>query len=57
MSQHMPLGSERSSQAHAALDAAVAAAYGWPEDPSSLSDDEILRHLLALNRQRAAPPM
>jgi len=35
--------------AHRALDAAVAAAYGWPVD---LSDDEVLRRLLALNRER-----
>ena len=32
--------------AHNALDAAVAAAYGWPDD---LDEDEILSHLLALN--------
>ena len=31
---------------HEALDAAVAAAYGWPAD---ISDDEVLRELLALN--------
>lgn len=31
---------------HRDLDAAVAAAYGWPAD---LGDDEILRRLLALN--------
>jgi type II restriction/modification system DNA methylase subunit YeeA len=36
---------------HRALDQAVTAAYGWPAD---LSDDEILRRLLALNRARAA---
>ncbi len=30
----------------APLDAAVAAAYGWPAD---FSDDEVLRELLALN--------
>ena len=36
--------------AHRALDESVAAAYGWPAD---LSDDEVLRHLLALNRERA----
>ena len=35
--------------AHRALDEAVAAAYGWPVD---LSDDEILRRLLALNLER-----
>jgi hypothetical protein len=32
------------------LDAAVAAAYGWPAD---LSDDEILRRVLALNLERS----
>ena len=36
--------------AHHALDKAVLAAYGWPED---LSDTEILERLLALNRERA----
>ena len=36
--------------AHRTLDAAVAAAYGWPVD---LSDEEVLRRLLALNQQRA----
>lgn len=41
------------AQAHAALDAAVAAAYGW-DDAAGLSDDETLRRLLALNLQRAA---
>lgn len=34
---------------HRDLDAAVAAAYGWPAD---LGDDEILRRLLALNLER-----
>ncbi|WP_340120088.1 DNA methyltransferase [Pelagibius sp. 7325] len=38
-------------QIHAELDAAVAAAYGWPAD---LSDEEILERLVALNHQRAA---
>ena len=38
------------ANAHAALDAAVLAAYGWPAD---LADTEILERLLALNRQRA----
>lgn len=42
-------------QAHAALDAAVAAAYGWADwGAAGLPDDEILRRLLALNLQRAA---
>lgn len=36
--------------AHRVLDEAVAAAYGWPAD---LSDEEILRRLLALNQERA----
>lgn len=36
--------------AHKALDAAVAAAYGWPAD---LTDDEILSRLFALNQERA----
>jgi type II restriction/modification system DNA methylase subunit YeeA len=39
------------AHAHAKLDAAVAAAYGWPAD---LSDEEILERLLALNLERAA---
>ena len=34
------------ADAHAALDAAVEAAYGWPDD---ISDDIALRKLLALN--------
>jgi type II restriction/modification system DNA methylase subunit YeeA len=37
--------------AHRELDAAVAAAYGWPSD---LTDDQILEKLFALNQQRAA---
>ncbi len=41
------------AQAHAALDRAVATAYGWSEDPATLSDDEILRRLLGVNRERA----
>ncbi len=39
------------ANAHRALDKAVAAAYGWPAD---LDEDEVLRRLLALNRERAA---
>ena len=34
------------ADAHAALDAAVANAYGWPAD---ITDDDALRKLLALN--------
>ncbi|MGJ0502445.1 MAG: class I SAM-dependent DNA methyltransferase [Methylocystis sp.] len=36
--------------AHKELDAAVAAAYGWPKD---VSDDDALARLLALNHERA----
>ncbi len=42
------------AQAHEALDAAVAAAYGWADYAPALPDDEILRRLLALNLARAA---
>ena len=38
------------NNAHAALDSAVADAYGWPAD---LEDGEILERLLALNLERA----
>ncbi len=41
------------AQAHATLDAAVAAAYGWADWTAEMPDDEILRRLLALNRARA----
>lgn len=37
-------------QIHDELDEAVFAAYGWP---ATLSDEEILEHLVALNRERA----
>lgn len=37
--------------AHRDLDAAVAAAYGWPAD---ISDEDALARLLALNLERAA---
>ena len=37
------------ADAHAALDAAVSAAYGWPGD---ISVDDALRELLALNMNR-----
>ncbi|AQR62783.1 SAM-dependent methyltransferase [Brevundimonas sp. LM2] len=37
--------------AHRRLDAAVAAAYGWPSD---LTDKAVLEHLFALNQERAA---
>jgi hypothetical protein len=42
------------AQAHEALDAAVAAAYGWADYELAMPDDEILRRLLALNLRRAA---
>ncbi len=38
--------------AHEILDAAVFAAYGWPEAPGKLPDSEIIARLLALNLQR-----
>ena len=38
---------------HADLDAAVFAAYGWPEPPSELGEEELLSRLLALNLERA----
>ena len=41
------------AQAHAALDAAVAAAYGWADITPATPDDELLRRLLALNLERA----
>ncbi len=39
--------------AHKALDAAVATAYGWADYTPEMPDDEILRRLLALNLERA----
>jgi hypothetical protein len=44
-------GANPLKDAHAALDTAVAAAYGWPLD---LSDEQILERLLTLNLERAA---
>lgn len=43
------------AHAHAALDEAVAEAYGWGDDwrAGRLTDDEILARLFALNQQRA----
>lgn len=40
--------------AHKALDAAVAEAYGWADYTPDLDDQEVLRRLLALNIQRSA---
>lgn len=39
------------AQLHDAIDTAVFAAYGWP---ATLSDEEILQHLVDLNAERAA---
>jgi hypothetical protein len=38
--------------AHQALDQAVAAAYGWADYSPAMSDEEILKRLLALNLER-----
>ena len=38
--------------AHKSLDAAVFAAYGWPERPDELADEMVLERLLALNLTR-----
>jgi hypothetical protein len=43
-------GPARLDNIHRELDAAVAAAYGWPVDRS---DDEILARLFELNQERA----
>jgi hypothetical protein len=40
--------------AHRELDAAVSAAYGWP---NNLSVQEILTRLLQLNTERSRPPI
>ena len=42
------------TQAHAALDMAVAAAYGWADYTAAMPDEEVLRRLLALNLERAS---
>jgi len=42
------------ANAHQALDAAVAAAYGWTDYTPEMPDEEILRRLLALNLERKA---
>ena len=41
------------ADAHVALDAAVAAAYGWADYSAAMTDNEILARLLALNHERA----
>ncbi|MFE8034654.1 class I SAM-dependent DNA methyltransferase [Thiohalocapsa marina] len=43
--------------AHKALDAAVATAYGWTDYSPDMPDDEILRRLLALNLERQTKPI
>lgn len=40
--------------AHARLDRAVFAAYGWPENPEDLPEEEMLGRLLDLNLERKA---
>jgi hypothetical protein len=42
------------ADAHAALDVAVAAAYGWTDYTIEMSDNEILSRLLKLNLERAS---
>jgi hypothetical protein len=42
------------AHAHDTLDAAVAAAYAWSDWTAAMPDEEILRRLLALNRERAS---
>ena len=49
-SRHSPVRARIRSRSNRELDAAVAAAYGWPAD---LSEEEALARLLALNLQRA----
>lgn len=41
------------ANAHADLDRAVFAAYGWEEDPEEMSEQELLERLLGLNARRA----
>ena len=41
------------AMAHQQLDDAVAAAYGWSDYTPAMSDDEILKRLLALNLERS----
>ena len=41
------------AMAHQQLDAAVATAYGWSDYAHAMSDDEILKRLLALNLERS----
>ncbi len=41
------------ANAHARLDQAVYAAYGWPPE---ITDEDVLKNLLALNLARSANP-
>ncbi|HRA46431.1 MAG TPA: hypothetical protein PK819_00005, partial [Thermomicrobiales bacterium] len=41
------------AMAHARLDRAVWAAYGWTDDPGETTDEQILERLLALNGERS----
>ena len=41
------------AMAHAQLDQAVAAAYGWTDYTADMTDEEILKRLLALNLTRS----
>jgi len=45
------------AQAHAALDAAVAAAYVWTDYSPAMPDDEVLQLILTINNQRAQEQM
>ena len=45
------------ANAHAALDAAVAVAYGWTDFSAATTDDDILARLLALNLVRTKTPV
>ena len=42
------------TMAHERLDRSVFTAYGWPEEPSELAEEEMLGRLLVLNQERAA---
>jgi len=48
---HTLVGTTRLLEMHSALDKAVLAAYGWPDD---ISDATLLANLVELNRKRAA---
>ncbi len=41
--------------AHERLDRAVWAAYGWTDDPTATTEDDLLTRLLALNQVRSTP--